>query len=151
MTLSADPSWALDESVLHFCCTINRTSRIHERLKCLQVEGLLDRSAGQPPVIQYIVEQFEQLGYASWAHRIINTAGEDGNLTSLQHSCMEGHENKLHLFVIYFSVPRSKACHGWTLSRQHINTLKLRCLHHNVEGVPELALEKFIAYGRRKV
>ncbi|CAL8466241.1 g5777 [Coccomyxa elongata] len=39
------------------------------------VEGLLDRSAGQPPVIQYIVEQFEQLGYASWAHRIINTAG----------------------------------------------------------------------------
>ncbi|BDA51428.1 probable BsuMI modification methylase subunit YdiP at N-terminal half [Coccomyxa sp. Obi] len=39
------------------------------------VEGLLDRSAGQPPVIHYIVEQFEQLRYASWAHRIINTAG----------------------------------------------------------------------------
>ncbi|BDA42016.1 probable BsuMI modification methylase subunit YdiP at N-terminal half [Coccomyxa sp. Obi] len=38
------------------------------------VEGLLDRSAGQPPVIQYVVEEFERLGYASWAHRIINTA-----------------------------------------------------------------------------
>jgi hypothetical protein len=41
---------------------------------CVQVEGLLDRINGQPPVIQYIAEQFEQLGYASWAHRIINTA-----------------------------------------------------------------------------
>ncbi|KAK9917248.1 hypothetical protein WJX75_002338 [Coccomyxa subellipsoidea] len=38
------------------------------------VEGLLDRINGQAPVIQYIVEQFERLGYTSWAHRIINTA-----------------------------------------------------------------------------
>lgn len=40
----------------------------------MQVEGLLDRGNGQAPVIQYVVEQFERLGYASWAHRIINTA-----------------------------------------------------------------------------
>lgn len=40
----------------------------------MQVEGLLDRHAGQPPVIQYVVEEFERLGYASWAHRNINTA-----------------------------------------------------------------------------
>ena len=43
-------------------------------LNCVQVEGLLDRHAGQPPVIEYVVEEFERLGYASWAHRIINTA-----------------------------------------------------------------------------
>ncbi len=42
----------------------------------VQVEGLLDRAAANIPVIQYVVEQFERLGYQSWAHRILNTAGE---------------------------------------------------------------------------
>ena len=40
------------------------------------MEGLLDRAAGNIPVIQYVVEQFERLGYQSWAQRILNTAGE---------------------------------------------------------------------------
>lgn len=41
----------------------------------VQVEGLLDRCDGQAPVIQYVAQQFERLGYSSWAQRIINTAG----------------------------------------------------------------------------
>lgn len=41
-----------------------------------QVEGLLDRAAGSgAPVVQYIVEQLERLGYQSWAQRILSTAG----------------------------------------------------------------------------
>lgn len=38
------------------------------------MEALLDRINGQPPVITYIVERLEALGY-SWAHRVVNTAG----------------------------------------------------------------------------
>ncbi|CAL5222509.1 g4883 [Coccomyxa viridis] len=39
------------------------------------VEGLLDRQVGTLPVVQYVVEQFERLGYQSWAQRILSTAG----------------------------------------------------------------------------
>ena len=44
-----------------------------ERL--LQVEALLDRSGGQTPLIDYVASQFEALGYHSWAHRVISSAG----------------------------------------------------------------------------
>ena len=40
-----------------------------------QVEGLLDKFGGQPPVIDYLASELERLGYASWAHRTINAAG----------------------------------------------------------------------------
>ena len=42
----------------------------------VQVEGLLDRAAGSPPVVQYVMSEFERLGYQSWAQRILNTAGD---------------------------------------------------------------------------
>lgn len=42
---------------------------------CLQVEALLDRTGGQAPMIGYVVGQFEALGYHSWAHRVVSSAG----------------------------------------------------------------------------
>ena len=38
------------------------------------VEGLLDRIEDRPPVIEYVVDQLEEMSY-SWAHRIVDTAG----------------------------------------------------------------------------
>lgn len=40
------------------------------------VEALLDRAHGGPPPVSWVVQQLEQLGYSSWAHRIICSAGE---------------------------------------------------------------------------
>lgn len=40
-----------------------------------QVEALLDRANGEPPVMQYIARQFQELGYGSWAYRVVNSAG----------------------------------------------------------------------------
>jgi hypothetical protein len=42
----------------------------------LQVEALLDRAHGGPPPVSWVVQQLESLGYNSWAHRIICSAGE---------------------------------------------------------------------------
>jgi len=42
---------------------------------CCQVEALLDRVHGGPPLVSWVVEQLEQLGYNSWAHRVISSAG----------------------------------------------------------------------------
>ena len=55
------------------------------------VEALLDRGRGPagagptagtgadaPPGVAWLAEQFEGLGYASWAHRVVNAAGEKG-------------------------------------------------------------------------
>ncbi|DBA65791.1 TPA: hypothetical protein ACH3X2_002828 [Trebouxia sp. C0005] len=39
------------------------------------VEALLDRTGGQTPLIDYVATQFESLGYHSWAHRVISSAG----------------------------------------------------------------------------
>ena len=41
----------------------------------LQVEALLDRVNRHSPVVEFLADEFERLGYASWAHRVINTAG----------------------------------------------------------------------------
>lgn len=38
------------------------------------MQALLDRTGDQPPVIKYIVERLEALGYLSWAHRVLNSA-----------------------------------------------------------------------------
>lgn len=38
------------------------------------VEALLDRADGRPPVMQYVLAQLEQLGYGSWAYRVVNSA-----------------------------------------------------------------------------
>jgi hypothetical protein len=40
-----------------------------------QVEALLDRAHGGPPPVSWVVQQLEQLGYNSWAHRIVCSAG----------------------------------------------------------------------------
>ncbi|KAK9823530.1 hypothetical protein WJX72_003470 [[Myrmecia] bisecta] len=39
------------------------------------VEALLDRTATEAPVIEYVVDNLERLGYHSWAHRVVNSAG----------------------------------------------------------------------------
>lgn len=41
----------------------------------MQVEALLDRLEGKPPVMQYIMRQFVELGYGSVAWRVVNSAG----------------------------------------------------------------------------
>jgi hypothetical protein len=46
------------------------------------VEALLDRTRGEPPAIAFIAQQLEALGYQSWAHRLINSAGEAATVTS---------------------------------------------------------------------
>lgn len=50
-----------------------------------QVEALLDRTGGEAPLIGYVVGQFEALGYHSWAHRVISSAG--GTKRSLTCTC----------------------------------------------------------------
>ena len=37
--------------------------------------GLLDRVKGEPPAAEWIATQFEGLGYASWAYRVVSAAG----------------------------------------------------------------------------
>jgi site-specific DNA-cytosine methylase len=39
------------------------------------VEALLDRIDDQPPAIAYIVQRLEELGYGSWAYRVISSTG----------------------------------------------------------------------------
>ena len=41
----------------------------------VQVEALLNTVEGARPAIAWIVAQLEALGYCSWAHRVVNTAG----------------------------------------------------------------------------
>ena len=41
-----------------------------------QVEALLDRHGGEPPVMQYVVRQLRELGYGSVAWRVVNSAGQ---------------------------------------------------------------------------
>ncbi len=53
----------------------------------MQVEAILDRINGEEPAIKYITERLQELGYASWAHRVVNTAGAyhpDRGCTDLQ-------------------------------------------------------------------
>lgn len=52
-----------------FDCSAERVA------SCMQVDALLNGVRGEAPAVEWIVQQFEDLGYASWAHRIINTAG----------------------------------------------------------------------------
>jgi len=40
-----------------------------------QVEALLDRIDDQPPVMAYVVQQIMELGYTSWAYRVVAAAG----------------------------------------------------------------------------
>ena len=48
-----------------------------------QVEALLDRVKGQPPAVAWLGEQFEHLGYCSWAYRVVNTASAAPSMGSL--------------------------------------------------------------------
>ena len=38
------------------------------------MEGLLDRIGGDRPVIAFLVEAIQDMGY-NWAYRVVNTAG----------------------------------------------------------------------------
>lgn len=42
---------------------------------CPQVEALLDRGPDGRPAIQLLTDAFEKLGYRSWAHRVVCSAG----------------------------------------------------------------------------
>ena len=39
------------------------------------MEALLDRTDGKAPIVQFVTDKLEKLGYSSWAQRVINTAG----------------------------------------------------------------------------
>lgn len=52
-------------------------------LHVIQVEALLDRVKGQPPAVAWLGEQFERLGYCSWAYRVVNTASAVPGVGSL--------------------------------------------------------------------
>ncbi len=39
------------------------------------VEALLDRGKGRAPAIREITDRIEALGYNSWAHRVVVSAG----------------------------------------------------------------------------
>ena len=41
----------------------------------VQVDALLNGVDGAAPPVAWIASQLEALGYGSWAHRIVNTAG----------------------------------------------------------------------------
>lgn len=41
-----------------------------------QVTALLDRSHGEVPVVSHLADALETLGYKSWAHRVICSAGK---------------------------------------------------------------------------
>ena len=59
----------------------------------MQVDALLNGVEGEPPPVAWIVDQLEALGYGSWAHRIVNTAGTDlaaGHLGCI--SVLQGHD-----------------------------------------------------------
>ena len=45
----------------------------------LQVEALLDRIDGKAPVVDFVTNRLEKLGYGSWAQRVINTAGRQSS------------------------------------------------------------------------
>lgn len=57
------------------------------------VEALLDRAKGSDPPIRAIVDCLEQLGYRSWAHRVVCSAGM---YTVLGHECAVGHIVQTH-------------------------------------------------------
>jgi predicted CxxxxCH...CXXCH cytochrome family protein len=50
-------------------------------LSMQQVEALLDRCHGGPPLVSWVVAQLEGLGYRSWAHRVVSSAGEGCSVT----------------------------------------------------------------------
>ena len=56
-----------------------------------KVDALLNSVKGRPPVVEWVVQQFEELGYASWAHRIVNTAGYFPHLLDIKSfvQCMD--------------------------------------------------------------
>ena len=68
--------------------------RIHDVIQhspdFVQVEALLDRTGGQAPLIDYVASQFESLGYHSWAHRVISSAGS----SSCQTPCAAIHAHQ---------------------------------------------------------
>ena len=63
----------------HGCCSkMYLPSADHPSLaECLscQVEALLDRGANGVPHVKSLADTFEVIGYSSWAHRVICSAG----------------------------------------------------------------------------
>ena len=40
-----------------------------------QVEALLDRAHGEAPVMDFVARSLEELGFASWAQRVVHSGG----------------------------------------------------------------------------
>ena len=49
---------------------------VNERLAA-QVEALLDRAHGEAPVMGFVARSLEELGYTSWAQRIVHSGGDN--------------------------------------------------------------------------
>lgn len=52
----------------------------------MQVEALLDKARGEVPAVQWVVQQLEGLGYTSWAHRVVNSAGTAKHTLTYTHT-----------------------------------------------------------------
>ena len=61
----------------------------------VQVEALLDRAHGEAPVMGFVARSLEELGYTSWAQRIVHSGGEThilkrySTVLILGQSCLE--------------------------------------------------------------
>lgn len=50
----------------------------------LEVPALLDQVPDQQPLINYVTKEFQEIGYGSWAHRVLNTAGKTEKQTAVE-------------------------------------------------------------------
>lgn len=66
----------------------------------MQVDALLNSVRGASPVVEWVASQFEELGYASWAHRIINTAGVGWAAPTLPASFSEQARAQAHVMLL---------------------------------------------------
>jgi site-specific DNA-cytosine methylase len=68
-------STGLVKHVFRLLATANASNEPIPWVLLENVEALLDRIDDQPPPAAFIIQQLEQLGYHSWAYRVINSAG----------------------------------------------------------------------------
>ena len=68
-------STGLVKHVFRLLATANANNNPIPWVLLENVEALLDRIEDGPPPAAFIIQQLEQLGYRSWAYRVINSAG----------------------------------------------------------------------------
>ncbi|KAF6259619.1 S-adenosyl-L-methionine-dependent methyltransferase [Scenedesmus sp. NREL 46B-D3] len=69
------PSTGLVRHVFRLLAQANSEQRPVPWVLLENVEALLDRCHGGPPLVCWVVQQLEGLGYRSWAHRVVSSAG----------------------------------------------------------------------------